>query len=442
MAVIKPFNGYRYNAEKISDLGEVMAPPYDSLSDEITDNYYDKNPYNAARLISQRSFETDNDADNCYTRSRDYLSSWIKDNILVQDKKPAYYIYEETVTINRENYYNRGIVALLRLTDYETGELVPCEEPSSDSKNDRLHMISETKSNNSLINCMYNDTDKKLSSFLAATAEKPADMKFKAINEIKHKLWVIDDPEAVKLITESLSEKKLFIVDGHNRYEACLEYKKLQEQTNPDYTGNESYNYVMTLISDSKDDGLVHLPIHRLVKYNYDLVEAYFIAGVQEHFLVEKIIVDKLDDEMHETMRKQIATQRKETRIAMYTGKDYFYRFTFRDNKYIDMLMPEVSDDYRYLDINILNKLLLDEQLGINEKTDETISYTRDIEEGMKAVDNGEFDCMFVMNPVRTTQLTAMTKTGEKLPRRSVSIFPKPATGVVIHKFAPNLQEV
>ena len=440
MAIIKPFNGYRYNTEKISDLGEVMAPPYDALSDETTDNYLDKNPYNAARLISQRSYESDTDCNNCYTRSRDSLISWINDNILVKDDKPAYYIYEETVTVNRENYYNRGIIALLRLSDYETGDIVPCEEPSSDSKNDRLNMISCTQSNNSLINCMYTETDKQLSSLLTTTAEKPADMKFKAINDIKHKLWVIDDPESIRLITESLSAKKLFIVDGHNRYEACLEYKKNQERNNPDYTGKESFNYVMTLISDSKDDGRIHLPIHRLVKYNYNLVEAYFIAGIQEHFHVEKIIVDKLDDEMYETMRKQISTQRKETRIAMYTGKDYFYRFTFRDNKYIDKLMPDVSSDYRYLDINILNKLILDEQLGINEQTD--LSYTRDIQEGMKAVENNEFDCMFVMNPVRTTQLSAMTKTGEKLPKRSVSIFPKPATGIVIHKFTPSLQDV
>ena len=141
-------------------------------------------------------------------------------------------------------------------------------------------------------------------------------------------------------------------------------------------------------------------------------------------------------------MRKQISTQRRETRIAMYTGKDYFYRFTFRDNKYIDKLMPDVSEDYRYLDINILNKLILEEQLGIDETTDNLISYTRDIQEGMKAVDTNEFDCMFVMNPVRTTQLSAMTKTGEKLPKRSVSIFPKPATGVVIHKFTTTLQDV
>ncbi|MBP3360555.1 MAG: DUF1015 domain-containing protein [Clostridia bacterium] len=440
MAIIKPFKGYRYNSAKINNFGEVMAPPYDSLSDEQTDSFYDRNPYNAARLVSQRKLDADDENNNCYTRSRDFLNSWIEDKILIREDKPALYIYEETVTINRENYYNRGIVALLELTDYADGTVVPCEHPSTNSKNDRFNMISSTQSNNSLISCMYTDRDKVISATLSEIAEGPADMEFTTWNDIKHKLWAVTDEKIIKMITEALREKKIFIVDGHNRYEACLEYKNKQKAENPDYTGEESYNYVMTLISDSHDDGRVHLPVHRLVKTKHDIIESYFIAGIQEHFLVEKIIVDKLDDDMYETMRKQISTQRKETRIAMYTGKNYFFRFTFRDNKYIDMLMPEISESYRYLDINILNKLILEEQLGIDtDKDDSMIGYTRNIFEGMKAVDNNDFDCMFVMNPVRPAQLAAMTVSGERLPKRSVSIFPKPATGIVIHKFTPHI---
>ncbi len=435
MAVTMPFRGYRYNKDKIQNPGDVMAPPYDSISEEEMDGYYDKNPFNAVRLVSQKSLDTDTSENNCYTRSRDFLDKMIEEQVLVQDKEPGYYIYEETVTHNGENYYNRGIVALLELTDYEDGIVVPCEEPSTDSKNDRFNMISTSCSNNSLISCMFTERSKKVSAFISELLEEEADMDFVASNGIRHKLWSVTDNENIKLIKDELADKKLFIVDGHNRYEASLEYKK-QKMTEAGYTGEESYNYVMALISDSYDDARIHLPVHRLVKTSRSFSEGYFITGMQEHFHVEKIIVDKNDDDLGEIMRKQIATQRKEAKFAMYLGGDYFYRFTFKDEKYLSEVLPEASKSYRQLDLTILNKLVLNDEFRIDTSQEtEHVGYTRNIEEGMRLVDSGEYDCLFVINPVRPPQFEAMTKTGEKLPKRAVSIFPKPATGIVIHKF-------
>lgn len=435
MAVTRPFRGYRYNKEIIDNPADVMAPPYDSISEEEMDSYYDKNPYNAVRLVSQKSLETDTIFENCYTRSRDFLKQMIDEQILVREEEPAYYVYEETVTFNGENYYNRGIVALLELTDYEEGIVVPCEEPSTDSKNDRFRMISTSMSNNSLISCMFTERSKEISAFISELVENDADMDFVASNGIRHKLWTVTGKDAVGLIKDELADKKLFIVDGHNRYEASLDYKnqKMQEEG---YTGEESYNYVMTLISDSYDDGRIHLPVHRLVKSMRGFSEGYFITGMQEHFHVEKIIVDKTDDDLGEIMRKQIATQRKEAKFAMYTGGDYFYRFTFKDEQYLNDILPDASKAYRQLDLTILNKLVLDDEFRIDtDQETEYVGYTRSISEGMKLVDSGEYECLFVINPVRPPQFEAMTKTGEKLPKRAVSIFPKPATGIVIHKF-------
>lgn len=437
MAKTMPFKGYRYNREKIENIADVMAPPYDALSVEETDGYYDLNPYNAVRLVAQQNKNADTPEE--YLKTRDFLNSWIDKGILVKDNKPAYYIYEETVVINRENYYNRGIVALLELTDYDKEIVVPCEEPSTNSKNDRLNLISTSESNNSLISCMYTDSSKTIANLMAEITCKPADMDFVTQNEKRHKLWIIDNDDMISIIQKELEDKRLFIVDGHNRYEACLEYKK-NKMTEQGYTGKESFNYVMALISDSGDDGRIHLPVHRLVKCSNKFSEAYLIAGLTENFIAEKIIVDLNDDDIFETMRKQIATQRKETKIAMYTGQNYFYRLTFKGEKYLSSVMPDVSENYRQLDLTVLNKLIFEEQLGITSENEaERVDYTRSLEEGKKAMESGEFTCLFVVNPVRPPQFNAMTETGEKLPKRSVSIFPKPATGIVIHKFTSDL---
>lgn len=435
MAKIKPFYGYRYNTDIVKNLSDVMAPPYDSLSDEQTDSCYDLNPYNAARLISQRSYDTDDAHNNCYTRSRDYLQSWIENGVLVKENEKAIYVYEQTITVNREKYYNRGIIALLELTNYSDGIVVPCEDPSTDSKNDRYRMISETESNNSLISCMYTDGDKRLSAMLTDISEKDADMSFTTgRGNIENKLWAVTDEKIIALAQSALADKKMFIVDGHNRYEACYEYK-MHKMKEKGYTGKESFNYVMALISDSKEDGRVHLPVHRLLHMSKPVNEAYIIAGLQDNFTVEKIIVDKLDDDMASTIKKQISTQKRQTIFALYTGSDYFYRFKFKGENYLKTVLPDVSEAYRSIDLVILNKLVFEEQMNINPENDARIEYTRNVREAMKIVDGSDNYCLFVLNPINAWQLEALSKAGERLPKRSVSIFPKPATGIVIHKF-------
>ena len=79
MANIIPFHGYRYNDEKIEDIGKVMAPPYDSISEEEKDTLYALSEYNSVRLVLGKSFSDDTETDNCYTRADAYMKKWIKD---------------------------------------------------------------------------------------------------------------------------------------------------------------------------------------------------------------------------------------------------------------------------------------------------------------------------------------------------------------------------
>ena len=39
------------------------------------------------------------------------------------------------------------------------------------------------------------------------------------------------------------------------------------------------------------------------------------------------------------------------------------------------------------------------------------------------------------MNPVKAEQIREVVTEGEKMPARSICVFPKPASGVIINKF-------
>lgn len=433
MAKIKPFKAYRYNSEKIDNLGSVMAPPYDFISKHNDISYFDMNPYNAIRLVSSW---TDEDGENPYERASKFLEDMIQNNVIEEDKNDAVYLYEQRVIINNEPFYSRGFVALLELLDYEKGVVVPCEKPSTNSKQDRYNMVKAVQGNGSLISFKYIDNGKNLSQIISATVEKEPVMDFETTDGTGNRVWIIDNPSDIEIIVSEFKNKLIYVVDGHNRYEAYCEYKRYMKENDPDYSPDKPYNYTMALLTESRDDGMVQQPVHRLIKFPKGFNEDYIVAGAQENFKVEKIIVDPNDESISETMKKQIATQRKEVKIAMYTGGDFFYRFTLKNFDVMNEILPDASEIYKTLDLVVLNKLVLEDLCNIKEdNSDERVFYTTGIEEGMRAISQAEYGCMFVVNPVRKLQMTNITLSGELLPKRSLCVCPKPATGVLIYKF-------
>jgi uncharacterized protein (DUF1015 family) len=74
MAIIAPFMGLTYNFETVDDLSKVVAPPYDVISEDEQEAFYEADPYNVIRLILGKKKLGDSDWDNRYTRSADVFS--------------------------------------------------------------------------------------------------------------------------------------------------------------------------------------------------------------------------------------------------------------------------------------------------------------------------------------------------------------------------------
>jgi len=437
MAKVKPFKGYRYNNLKIPELNQVMAPPYDSISDEEQAALYKKHDNNIVRLAFGMNFPKDDSKNNKYTRSAITLNKWIDEQILVQEDKPAIYMYEQIVPINEvQTHSSTGFVGLLKLEEFDSETILPCEDSVYLAKNDRFNLLASTNANFGMINCVYSDQEKTLSSIISEVSETDPDMTVTTDNGIIHRLWAITYEPTIEKIQTALLDKPMVIADGQNRYEACLDFSKIMKNSNPNHSEDAGYNYIMALFSNVSSDGMMQLPVHRLVTTPKKLKEEYIIAGAQDHFKVEKIIVDTDMDELVDTMRKQIATQRKENKIAFYCGGNYFYRFTLIDYDYLKTRIPDKSEAFRTLDVTVLNELVLSELFNINEDNYyERVTYTKEYKEAVQSVQKGEYSCLFMINPTKAYQINEIAKHGEKMPERSICIFPKPATGILTYKF-------
>lgn len=441
MANIKEFCGYRYNQEKKEKLGVVMAPPYDTVSDDEREDYYNADEHNVIRISKGKELSSDTESENCYTRAAKYLNSWIADDILIKEKEPAIYLYEQRVKYNATTFINHGIVALLELTELGDNEVITCELPSVIATEDRYSLISSIKANVDMINCMYIDPEKSLSSLETFYSDKTPDIEFTTEEKVidtmtDHRLWLIKDFETISFIKDIVKNKTFFITDGHNRYATALEYRNYCRENDKNYNENSGCNYIMAFCTNAYGNRMVQLPVHRVLNTKKKFNEDFFVACAQEHFKVEKIIVDTAVDNISEIMKKQIATVRMETKFAVYCGGNYFYRLTLTDKSIVKRMLADKSSAFCALDVIVLNKLIFEDILNISEDNfDEYIQYTKRSTKGVDATKNKEASALFVLNPVKSEQIREVALSGEVMPDRSIYIFPKPATGVIINKF-------
>lgn len=433
MANIKPFKGYRYNPAKISDMGNVVAPLRYNIGDDEKSKLYELDEYNIVKIFDGKSFETDTDEENKYTRAAEYLNKWIADGVIVQDDEEAIYLYEEEIEMNGNIYSNLTFVALLELEELGTGSIRSCEEIKELSKKDRYDLLAATNADLSMISCLYVERDKQLLNIMLEQRENEPDVVFNSIDGTKQLLWKITDKEVIADIVEAFRDLPLYITDGQTRYSTCVQHRNYMRANNPLNTGEESYNYTMVSLFNSISDGVVIMPEHRIVKLPRGFSEEFFVAAGQTHFKIEKIIVDEQDDSLPATMKKQISTKRLETKFALYHGGGYFYRLTLIDPDYIKKeLLPEMSKAYCGLDTVVLRKLILNDLFNI-EESEELVSTTISSNHCYNAVKNGNGDIMIVMNPVKVEQIESVTAAGEKMPFRTISMFPKPWVGPIIN---------
>ena len=81
MATVRPFQGIRYDPQKV-DLARVVAPPYDVISPRDQVRYYQQDPHNVVRLIAGEVRISDNPEDNKYTRAAGFFTEWLRKGVL------------------------------------------------------------------------------------------------------------------------------------------------------------------------------------------------------------------------------------------------------------------------------------------------------------------------------------------------------------------------
>jgi uncharacterized protein (DUF1015 family) len=427
MALVYPFRGFRYNKEVVGDFAAVVTQPYDKTTPSMQDDYYQRSPYNVVRITLNS--EKKNDADTQYSQAGAIFNQWIERKVLRQDDRPAIYPYYQEYAFEGETRLQRGFISLLDLKNSGSG-IIPHEHTLAAPKRDRLHLMRSIEGNEDLIYMLYSDSSLTVDRIMdESISGKAPEIDVKDEYGAIHRIWAITDPTALRSIQEAMQSQRLFIADGHHRFETSINFMHECEQRNWRTAGVESFDKRMVTCFNSAGQVTI-LATHRLVRDLPAFDARVFRRTIEPLFAVELIPSAAV-------LWKKMREERESHVFGFYAGSGEFYLLRMKPSAGEDPLLLKHSEAYRELDVSILHSLLLERFLGIDEgKLEEqtNIDYMRERESCIRLIEDRKYQAAFFLNPTTAEQMQRIASSGERLPQKSTDFYPKLLTGLVFMK--------
>ena len=415
MSIIKAFKGLRPPVEIVNELA---SRPYDVLNSAEARVEAAGNPHSLLHVTKAEidlPEGVDEHSQEVYDKVVENYNMFKNNGWLVQDEEEKLYIYAQTMD-GRTQY---GIVACAHSDDYINGIIKKHELTRKDKEEDRMIHVRITNANVEPVFFAYpahQEIDAIVENIVKN--QKPVYDFVGKEDGFGHTLWVIDDKNTIARLVEIFDKDipAMYIADGHHRSAAAALIGQEKKAQNPNHTGDEEYNYFMTVIFP--DNQLKIIDYNRVVKDLNGLSKDEFLAALNEAFEVEKMGADIYKpSKLHE--------------FSVYIDGEW-YKLNAKPGTYND------NDPIGVLDVTILSNLVLDKILDIKDlRTSKRIDFVggiRGLGELKRRVDNGEMKVALALYPVTMQQIIDIADTGNIMPPKTTWFEPKLRSGLVIHK--------
>jgi len=443
MADIQPFRAFRYDPQQVSP-AQVVTQPYDKITPALQDHYYAASPYNLVRVILGRREESDNPANNVYSRAAAHFRDWRQQGILRQDSLPSLYAYSQRFTLpdstkdgSAAELERHGFIALGRIEDYPTGVVFRHEQTLAKPKADRLDLLRATRAHFGQIFMLYEDSG-EIESLLATPATTVPDITIKDEYGVVHRVWQVSDPLLIDSVRTAMHDKKLIIADGHHRYETALTYRNERRAADSSNAHSASsafpYEFVMMTFVNMNSPALRILPTHRVVYGLTSFSEDAFRDSARAYFDIDE--VDPSLDAPRATAILRESGRAGTTILAVTANRAFLLH---HPNPNTPQVFAGLSLRQQALDVVQLHKCLLEKVLNLSEESirnQQNISYVRDAAEALSLVRGAtgpRANIAFLMNPCRMSQVRDIAFAGEVMPQKSTDFYPKLLTGLTVY---------
>jgi len=467
MARIYPFRALRYDPSRVR-MEAVVTQPYDKITPEMQQRYYEASPYNLVRVILGKHEPDDSETDNVYTRAAAYLRDWRREHILAEESEAALYGYSQTYKVpgTSETRERRGFIALGHLYDYTDKVVYRHEQTFPKHKSDRLALFKATRAYCEQIYMLYSDpafTAEKLifgadgsdagggTGRIGSPANSP-DLSITDEYGVLHRVWRLTDPGLINLIVTAMADKKLIIADGHHRYETSVDYARLRSaQLNLPFNRRDPHDdespsaladdtghpqlpsppypeaaMMMTFVNMDAP-GITILPTHRVV---------FGLEGFSSPDFIIKASAFYKVTELPSATSAALAALDRTAGVAFVVATLVGNYLLEPKPDVIANELKNISPRQRQLDVVQLHAILLGKLLGLDPDSIrdlKNLRYLRDPTEAIQQVQAGEANIAFLIKPVTLDQLRDISLSGEVMPQKSTDFYPKLLSGLAIY---------
>lgn len=457
MAELVPFRGVRFNPARV-DLRQVVAPPYDVISPDALSELRRRHPKNIVHVDLPEG-ESGRDPAQKHVLGAVEFRDWLSEEVLVRDIVPSIYVYRQDYLVpqalrsveaedSAETRVLVGLIGAVCLEEFSSGVILPHEKTMRGPKEDRLLQMEASRSNMSCVFAFCSDDGGEMSRLLGAVQqEEEPENDFSCEGGPRQRMWQVSGTDKIRALQEAMEGRRLFIADGHHRYETALRFRDLERLRTPSFTGREGWNYVMMMVVALEGNGLTVLPVHRVVMRAQAVSpvrgdatgSASPAQGASRYFDVTPVAGDTLAACL-ETLGKQAG---KGHAFGMYADDGRFSILTVREGSpAVEEVLSGVPREWRDLDVALLHALALDKVVlagspagrVTEDRPEEVLSFTEDPLGAVRMVDSGEAVAAFFLNPTPLDQVKTVALAGKVMPHKSTFFYPKLLTGLVMRE--------
>lgn len=418
MAELFPFKGIRYNQKISGDLSLNVCPPFDSISSTLQRKLYDVSNYNTVRLeLGLRGLDEDP-----YFSAAETQNKWIQDGVLIQDDSPSIYVTEEEFLYEDKIITRKGFICAIKVEDYSKRIVMPHEKTRDKWVEDRFKLMDVAKSNYSPLLCLYKDDSRETVANLvkSISGKKPyIDIAPDGLQKIK--VWRVTDRGTISLICKKFIDSKIYIADGHHRYEAGLRYLS-NIRSKREINSDESINYRMIQLISMNEPGLITRSYHRYLRMNSD-----DLTDLEKKITLNKNIqsISKSNIKIHENFVNEFYGNVCEEKDFNYIHFGIIIKNAneIRTYKYTENNLSQIND-YTFIHENFMTQNFM-------SNYEENIMFETDLKEINNLLRSDGNYAILMMRPIPMNSFLSAVNSGERLPPKVTNFLPKPPAGLV-----------
>ena len=443
MALVEPFSGIRYNPRKIDSLAAVVTPPYDVIASDQQSAYYERSPFNIIRIELGRAQPDDGPDENPHTRAQEHLKAWLSNEVLIQDREPSFYLISTRYGLEAESATRWGLIAQVGLEPFSaTGHILPHEKTFPQIKSERLGLMRACGMNTSPIFALFDDQENLMERLREQVGPLTPLQDFEDETGARHRMWRLGEQQGNAATQAGFKDRRLYIADGHHRYETCLAYRDECARTQTHFRAEHPANGTLMYISSMQDPGLQVLPTHRALPRVADRLKTAFIERAQAYFDCQPIASDS-DGVEHATGQLCAALEAipaQEALGVVIQGDAQLHLLRLKPDATARIYSADVPSPLRELNVTLLSDFVLPELLEMDRaklEDAQSLHFRHSALSTVADVYQGKYDMAFILKSTPVETVRTIAESGLSMPRKTTYFAPKVITGLVMRALAP-----